>query len=549
MIKLFKKEHLLYKIITLALLAGLVFFVLRVFYSVYVSFGYPRELLEPSNIALTRCFLDGKSPYTLNSLNYDIPAINYEYPFMGSLIAAGIVLISGCNAVTAHYLISSFAFLGTGVLGYIIIKPYTRTTVAPIASMILFMMCHWRFGYISAAPDDLGFFIFVLTLYFTISTKIEKKHLICAFMTCICFYTKQYFAFVAFGIFVYMLLYSKKDAAKFLLYTIVINAFVAIVITIVWPLYWTYSIFLLYNGTMSGIGFGIQMLIEQMKYLTAIFIGMFAVIIFAVMDVVIKRLRNKSIVEKDIIEKRINIEIKKNDAMPFFSILIVVMFLPLILLGKNDGAFLSYFLQLWMPSIIVVTLIVLEKMTEGYANKIWYIIAYGGIISFTILFGYLKLPFHIMTDEEHKAWEYAYAFVDEYKEKGEVYNDSLLAFKCMDEGDTNVFCGHDGEVTEYTGLVTWKNSMLWQLLFPYADDIIRKNYEYRDVLTYKGYYYGEYSLITFGEGRCMNYSIAFIEEKMPQYKRVDDIVLQVGNMPYTMQCYVRNDDIEAMFTR
>ena len=570
MIERFKKENILYKLMTLGLIAGLVFFVARVLYGVLISADYPRELLEPSNIALTRAFLTGKIPYTLDSLSYEVPAINYEYPFVSSLLAAGIVALSGCRIVTAHYIISTLAFLGTGVLGYLIIKPYSRTSLAPVAGAILFMMCHWRFGFISAAPDDLGLFLFVLTLYISISEKISYKPLICATLTTVCFYTKQYFVFVALGIFVYMLLYSKKEAVKFFLWTCGINIIVAVLISLFWPLYWTYTFFFLYNGTFSGIGFGLSSLFEQMKYLSAIFIGMFGVLIGALGWLIVKNVKSRKVetasdragkIETEAVneskaefaDKNIDAEdgrqkdlarkgfiksvlerVQANDALSLFVIEIPVMFLPLIFFGRNDGAFLSYFLQLWMPSIIVVTLIVLEKIA-GENEKQWFALAYGIIVAFTVLFSYLKLPFHILTKEEKAVWEEALDTVREYRQKGDVYYASEFAYLAADNGDDDIFCGHDGEVSEVS-LETWNNSPLCQKLFPYADDIIKKNVDYKNNLSIKAFN-AKYSLITFVEDYCLNFSGAFIDENLPFYTKIGEYTLQTGNMPYTVTFY------------
>lgn len=562
MIEKGKAEKILYTIMTLGLIIGLIFFEGRVIYSVAISMQFPRELLEPSNIALTRMFLEGKSPYTLKSLDYIIPAVNYEYPFLGSLLAAGIVLVSGCEIVTAHYIISTIAFIATGVVGFLLVKPYSKTLVAPIAGAILFMMCHWRFGFISAAPDDLGLFLFVLTLFFAVSPKIKNKSLICAIMTTLCFYTKQYLVFVALGIFVYELFYSKKEAVKFLISTIAINLVVIVIISIFWPLYWTYIFFFLYNGTFSGIGFGFESLIAQMKYLSAIFVGLFAVIVVAVIRVIIKRRKEKnqdgSVVSEEHIDTSVEddknkekrngisglINIKENDALSLFAIEIPVMFVPLIFFGRNDGAFLSYFLQLWMPSIIVVTFIVLERMAAEN-DKLWFTILYGVITAFTVLFGYLKLPFHILTDEEASKWEEAYKIIEDYREDGDIYYASEFAYLASRNGDYTIFCGHDGEVSEVS-LETWNNSKLCQRLFPYADDIIQKNIDFKNNLTRKAFY-AQYSLVTSVDGYGLNFSEDFFKEVLPLYEKFDSMELQTGNMPYTVSFFKRIDDYEGWY--
>ena len=66
MIKIYKEQSVPYKILTWAVLAAALFFVCRIVYAGIIALPYPKEILEPSNIALTNTFLSGKSPYTLS---------------------------------------------------------------------------------------------------------------------------------------------------------------------------------------------------------------------------------------------------------------------------------------------------------------------------------------------------------------------------------------------------------------------------------------------------------------------------------------------------
>ena len=252
MLKLFREENIIYKLMTLAVLAAAVFFVCKIVYVGVLALPYPKELLEPSNIMLTNQLLEGKNPYALSVLSDKVPGVNYDYAFLGSLIAAAISKITGCSAITAHFCISLFSILATGVLGFLTVRDQTRTTVAPCLASILFMFCHWRFGYISAAPDDLGLFFFVLTLYLAACPQIRNKPVICAIGITLCFYTKQYFVFVAVPVFIYMLLHSRREALKLFAWTVAINAVAAALITLSWPLYWTKAFLFTYLEQLSG---------------------------------------------------------------------------------------------------------------------------------------------------------------------------------------------------------------------------------------------------------------------------------------------------------
>lgn len=109
MIERFKQEKTPYKILTMAVLAAAIFFVCRIVYAGILALHYPKELLEASNVALTETLLAGKNPYTLSSLEWDMPGVNYDYPFLNSLIAAAIAKITRCSAVQPILLYLSYA--------------------------------------------------------------------------------------------------------------------------------------------------------------------------------------------------------------------------------------------------------------------------------------------------------------------------------------------------------------------------------------------------------------------------------------------------------
>lgn len=525
MIKTFREEKLFYKIITLGIFAVLVWFLTNVARNMISTINYPSEILEPANVALTNLFYEGKSPYTLSALSWDVPGVNYDYPFLTSLVVAGLSHLTGIGTVSCHYYLSYLSIVLSGIIGYIIIRQYAKTTVAPVLGAFLFVLCHWRFGFVSAAPDDFGEFLFILTLCFAVMPKIRNKPLLCSIGVTLCFYTKQYFVFAALGLFIYFLFYSKKTAFKFFLYMLVINIVCAVIISVFWPLYWTYTIMFLYAGCFSGDGFGFSYLLGQMKYLAAIFVGLFAILVVALVKI-IKRMK----VEGSRLSK---LRPKENDALSLFIIQIPVMFVPLVFFGRNDGAFLSYFLQLWMPSIVVVALVAFEEMKPEKREWLFWGI-YIAITVFTIYFGLGKLPMHKLSAEEAAAWNKADSIIDEYRKKGDIYYSRALSYRAFELGNDDCLCGHDGEVNMET-LEKWENSAALQKMFPYAGRIIQKNLDYRLDVQIKAALH-EHSLVSFEEN---GYSMLFSREILEGwgYNFVDEIELQLGNMPYTVVFY------------
>ncbi len=525
MFKLFREERVIYRLITLAVLAATVYFVCRIVYAGILALPFPKELLEPSNVALTETFLSGKSPYTAGALEWKTPGVNYDYPFMNSLLAAAIAKIFGCTAVTGHFIVSLTSILVSGIIGFKLVEKYAQTTITPILAGLLFMFCHWRFGYISAAPDDLGLLLLLITASTTVSTRIKNKPLWCAVGITLCFYTKQYFVLVAAGIFIYMLLYSRKEAVKFLIWTVVINVAAAALISLFWPLYWTKAFFFTYVGTAIGGGGKISTLIGQLKYLIVVFAALFLIVAVSAFTAIRKYYNNKEHISK--------IKIKENDAFALSAIQSVVMLAPLYVLGRNDGALLSYFLQLWIPFISIVALVSLERM-KPEKHEYFYMVAYAAVAALTVYFGFGKLPLHILTENERSDWEKAYAYTEEYSKSGEIFYSRGLAYDGFARGNGDWMCGHEGEPDAETEYFLAEAGIPVDR-FPYIHLIVRQNEVYRAGLTQKARDH-KYSLITFEPyDRFIPFNERYCEEL--GYKCIDRLMLWFGNMQYEVVFY------------
>ena len=527
MLNLFKEEKIIYKLITLAVLVTAVFFVFRIIYAGIVALPYPKEILEPANVALTNTFLEGYSPSTPASLEREIPGVNYDYPFINSLVAAAIAKITGCGAVTAHFVISLLSILASGVIGYAVTAKCARTTVAPVLTGLMFMFCHWRYGYISAAPDDLGLLLFLLTIYAASSDRIKNKPVWCAVGITLCFYTKQYFIFAAVPVFIYMLLYSVKDAIRLFIYTFAINAAVAVIITVEWPLYWMKTIVFTYLGAGLGGGFRLATFFEQLDYLVFSFAALFAVIVVAAF-MGIRKLRKSNISLK-------SLKIKENDPLALSVVTSVVMLIPLFVIGRNDGALITYFLQLWMPAVSVVALVCIERMLPDTGNII-FISAYVLVIIFTLYFGFGRLPLHILTEEEIANWQKAYGYTREYSVDGDIYYSRSLAYDGFIRGNGQWLCGHEGEVSVNTVNAIESTGIPTEYL-PYMQPLVEQNLKYRHSITDKAQKH-QYSLITFDVSADSNiFDEQFCEQN--GYRLIDRLDLQLGNMPYEVVFYAR----------
>ena len=325
-----------------------------------------------------------------------------------------------------------------------------------------------------------------------------------------------------------MLLYSWKEAVKLFIYTVLINTLVAVVITIYWPLFWMRTIAFTYLGTAFGGGGEIATLIEQLEYLAIPFAALFALVITAVFMGLRKLKRSGKGIGK--------IRVRENDVYALSAVNAVVMLLPLIYLGRNDGAFISYFLQLWMHSVTVVAILSFERMINNDHKYI-----FGGIYAvialFTVYFGMSKLPQHILTDEEISRWHKAYEYITDYEQSGDIFYARSLAYDSFDDKDGDCLCGHDAEVSEKT-VKNIENSGFSAEWFPYMEQLVDQNMDYRNAIVQKAKDH-EYSLITIDPAG--DYHILDGENStLYGYRIIDTLELQLGNMPYEVEFYALN---------
>ena len=529
----YKNEHILYKLLTFAIIAVIALFLLRVVKNTIVGLDYPNEILEPADVNFTNALLEGNNPYLRENIakEGEEPPVNYEYPFLNNICAAAFSFITGGNTVAAHYLVSFIAMVGTAVLGAVIIGRYSRTSVGAMAGFLLLLFCHWRYGYISASPDGFGLFVTMMTLYAASRPALKHRALRCALLTVACFYSKQYYAGVCVAIFIYFWCYSKKEALKYFAWCVVGLASSVAIITYAWPLYWDYSILCLMHGCFHGWSMdGVLNVLNQMKYLAFIFAGMLAVLAVAL----VKFIKTGRAEKTDINTSGINNsgsrdeshDDKETNALLLFLIQIPVQIIILFFVGRNDGAYLTYFLQLLIPSLVIATLILMEQMVITKHEMI-FIGCYGLLVAFTVYFGWTKLPMHMLTEEDVSNWERAYALIDEYREKGEIQHYIVTAYNAIENGDSVFLTGHDGDITE-ANYAEWREIPLQQMIFPDADEMYEENLSYREVI----------------KDRIKNHELALVIEQ-PEggfigadyltasgYEIAETFSLQVGNIEY-----------------
>lgn len=617
-------KHILMRILTAVVVIYTIFLIVRIIGACFQTEAYPNEYREAANIAVCQSFLKGVNPYQLETVEQAVPSVCYLYGPVMSLIAAALaIVLPFCSLQLVHYLISFAAILLSAFLMTVMIFKRTNNNISSAIVFLMSIFCHWRYGYIFGAPDSFGLCVMICTLYMLdlcgenassanvsnanvsaangANTRaiIEIEKCIAAFapeiaalLTVLTFFTKQYFLMVAAVGAGYLLFVSKKKFLRYVIAGIVISAVIFGLLYFFCPLYFTYAIYFL-KGPGAGAAMGktgIAYNKMQISYLggmlLTLFISAFAsVVYFAVALIKNSRIKfNIKSLEKPLIffeDKATDTYVtdagvgadnnKKTDSddnsisrkfskQLLFFIHALVAFLVLRYIGNNDGAFLSYYLQLFVPALILISVAGIELWNFERYNKGIYILCavYVIFVSYTIYKVEPRLIVNKLSQEEMAQWEQAYELLDgalsnvsdsaakaEYSEEIVDINGHLLRTDIYYvpplnyhgyENDQYVY--NDGQpfvlskrFSEY-----YAKSALGQKFFPYAGQLIKQHLDYKEHIRQK-VIAGEYELVT----NIADMDTVFTEEELSiHYVKTETLMLRTGNWAWEVDFWVKN---------
>lgn len=511
-------------IILLPLLTIIVVFILFDLINLF-QYSFPYELREGANIELTKLFLQGKNPYSLDvALGSENPSLFYMYPFAYSLITAGLSYIFPfIDLKLLHYLVSFACGVGTSVVGAIIIRKQSVSGFAPIMAFFLLLCCSWRGSYISAFPDSMALLISVIMLYLVMYGVQDYTIPLLSFLTILLFYTKQYFIVIAVSIWIYYLITNRKKMLQYTAYCALIGIISVLIVSLVFPLYWTYSLFFVSGSTTRVSIENIRFCIGQYFYIGAAF---FPVLVMCIFGLVKKITKCKN-------------QVDRSENLILY-IHFMIAGLSLLKFGINDGAYLTYFLQLLVPTMVILGILCFEQyvyvnivsIEKGARVIICFLFVGVSVLNITQKFSnyiYLK-------KDNVRIWDEVYSVLDQY-DKDQVYYSPNLSFYAMDHNQyvydygQNEFVDYESEGV--TTLDTWSQSKLNQFLFPYADDIIKKHTDYQSRLL-KDVQDGVYDVVV--ETQYLYFER---EDLIKQYDLLGTYELKSGTMTYWTDLWVK----------
>ena len=511
-----------------------VYFITELLIHTLADADIPNEYREAANVLLTRVFMNGENPYSLSSLNGDLPGFIYLYGPLYSCVTAIIATVIPVNLVLVHYIVTFVCMILSGVFAAKIVRKYSRSLTAPLCAFLFLLVCHWRYGFVNAVPDSMALMLMVITLYVLLLEDFKYKAGICAVLTLASFFTKQYFLLTAGTVFIYLIIYERKTAFRYVLDCVILSALLALIITLTCPLFWTYTIYLA-KGPGAGVAGhvtknGVKVTsgdynLQQIMSVGGMFLFFFLAETAGVVISVIKKKYTKA------------------DVLMFIHLAVSGICL-VGYLGKNGGAWLSYYLELFIPALVMGALIMLEKLTEGCLDdryrsgkKIFLsavFISYILLAGFTIMRVEQRLPKTPMDEGDYEAWAVARTYTDGYSD-GNEYLYPLLAYYGIEEGQYIYNSGQPFVVSEkfYN---KYLESETAQKYFPYARNIFEQHLNYRKEIV-SGVLKGEYSLVTY----IPDYEAdeVFTAKDLEQsYRLADTLTLRTGRQLWDVEFWV-----------
>ena len=254
---------LLCSLISLLILAYLLFKILDMLsniYSVSQLFFSFDEVRDYVGIRLSQFIVEGINPYKIDTAeSFTVPFL-YQYTCFTPVLVGLLCKITGVSIIAGNYILNFLYVLLTAYSIYLLFTSKYSKTVHKIilyfAILINTTTFFSMFGNIVVTfrPDAAG--IFICSLIFLIAFRDEQRTELLAALTVILILTKQFLIVFSFPLFVYLSIRENiKTAVKYAVECVAFGICLYLVVSVIFPLYWTESIYGQYvcftNGKIS----------------------------------------------------------------------------------------------------------------------------------------------------------------------------------------------------------------------------------------------------------------------------------------------------------
>lgn len=510
------------------------------------------EFREGVGLKFAVDFSKGINPYSLNVLDkIDPPEISI-YGFLSPLIVAPFIRLF--SFVSALYVVQIFSlfveFLSCFIFFAALLK-VTQNKLASILGVFFFSCCFFRCGPVAGFfPDQFGIFFSVCLLYFLENDFLKNIYhpIIYDILIIMLFYTKSYFVFLGFGVLLFLLINSKKDGLKFLLFGIALGLLSIVIVQFCFPLYFSEAFavaFCMVSGDNVSADFFApwKYSLKQFCYLFILPFLFFSMLYICYFVYFFHKYININSDEGKM--KKL-----KSSCLKFFGFYsycqMFTMLVPTIYFAKNQGAYLSYPLQMWFPYFIFQGTIILEFFLSDFKCiipkfKLNIIIHLFFILAiFNSFKSVLSLTNCCVKDASVRQsnWQKAYQILNNNMEN--ILAIPVIGSYCV---NNNIYGSnsHLGQATgtDY-GLKLYNKSKILKLCCPYADELMYQGINFSNIENTK-VDNGEYTCIVMMEN-AGNYTYEYLTSK--GYVLFDRIKLQTGTQTWETLFYLRDYSVE-----
>lgn len=425
-----------------------------------VDWKIPNEIREGANIALVEALASGNNPYINLETPLGTPNVYYMYPILNNLIAAFFVKILGAPAGLILLLLNYLYTILVAVMIAIIVKYYVKDNFLILVAAILSHYCGWRYTNVSAFPDMLAVLLLTVVMYICTIRKENIRYkdiLLLCIITVLAFYTKQYAIVVAFPITIFLGLNAgKKKCTYYIAVTAIIGLLSASIIYVCMPLYFVETLLLVGSSADNDVKWAFTQFVKIGKLF-------FPWFIFILMWIIC--------------------EWRKRREFDYVIVNFGFIAMLLLYLGQNTGAHLSYHLQLWLPSVIVLSIRALGWIKGLFlkrfpVNSKWETLIGLTIIVFAI-FPYYHLHTPQLSEQQKDNWDRLYELTDDS-------NNALFTSQNANYAILNEIyvydCGQNQYILRNEAMGLWESiesSEVILRLFPEAIYIKKLHEDYR----------------------------------------------------------------------
>lgn len=451
-------------LLTAALLLAAVLLLAAEFQNIFRYYWLPHEMRDGANIRLAQLFAGGVNPYTEGAFRNENTSLVYMYPFLNAWIAGMLSRLTGLPAALCIYLLNGLYTLAAGCIGAVLVWKHTKRCSLSVFAYLLVHSLFWRYGFCCAMPDPLA--LLELFLIFLVADRetCRGREWLLALLTVLTFYTKQYFVIIAAVILCYYWFQDRRLCLRYFLICAVSASASLVLVYLFLPLYLTEAVWFIKQAASSNFRY----CLKQYKDMVWFYLPLFAVY---ALDAGLRLRRHR--VEGGGVLKGM---LREEKPYLFYDCFLLIGAVCLLYFGLSEGAYLTYYLQLFMPAFVVTGCAALFRLGEGKRAAAW--------ISLTALLSLCQLYLHMdpgfLTEEEGAVWAQLRASVygtreetagDEGAESDTgVYVSFPFSMLPLMEGEPTLAYGQEDCLRD-AALQGWEDSRLLQKLLPGCDMI------------------------------------------------------------------------------